>query len=456
MKIFLINSPSPHQRVIRDMAGGLGFDGSETILLPPLDLAYMAATLESKGHHIRIIDADAEGLAAASICQDVTLENPDIVILTVSLPTIYHDCQFARTLKDEGIRKVIVKTGISYPSLVQEILTLSAADLCINGECDIEIDTIITGMNTRGTARISADGLLLGERAVVADLDQLPLPARHLLPNHTYRYVLLGNQVTTMQTSRGCPFPCSFYCAYPLVQGRVWRARSVDHVLSEIDDIVARHDLHKILFRDATFTFDRERILDICDRIIQEAYPIKWWCETRVDRLDVDLMKRMHEAGCLGMNIGVETGDEEIRQHRAKTGLTSNKLTIIRQAASKIGLRLHFLLMIGLPDETKQSLHCTYELINSLKPSSFGVCTITPYPGTELYELAKKKGWIETEDWSKYGGHYPVMHTDHLTAEDLLTAQKLLYRKFLLLNKGRLGAIAAKYLDRQFRKWVFS
>ena len=239
-----------------------------------------------------------------------------------------------------------------------------------------------------------------------------------------------------MQTSRGCPYPCSYYCPYPLVQGKSWRSRSPAHVVREIEDIARNYRIDKILFRDATFTLDKERVRNICGLIAEKKINISWWCETRVDCLDYELMRLMKEAGCRGMNIGVETGDPELMRKQAKAGLTIEKLNLIIKAARELKLKLHLLLMIGLPQETKGSLYKTYKLIRDLRPESIGVCIVTPYPGTALYEQARQKGWIESEDWTRFGGHYPVMHTDNFSAKDLSRAHRMIMYGFNLSKKG--------------------
>jgi radical SAM superfamily enzyme YgiQ (UPF0313 family) len=454
MKVLLINSPTRDRAVVRDMAGGLGFDGGEAVILPPLELAYMAATLRGKGHDVRILDADVEGYSQKDVFRSAVEYEPDAVAATVSLPSLDRDCSFLKEMRRHTSARVAAKTGINYPALLKEILEKSSAELCIYGECDLHIDRILTGEEKKGTAHLDAGECVVEENHLIADLDALPLPARDLLPNERYRYVLLGERVTTMQTSRGCPFPCAYYCPYPLVQGRKWRSRSAHHVIAEIEDIVRNHRIHKILFRDATLTVDKSRVVEICREILRSRLRIEWWCETRVDCLDVDLMREMKQAGCLGMNIGVETGDPAVMETQAKIGLTLDKLKSTREIAQELGLKLHFLLMIGLPGETRDSLYKTYNLVRDLKPESFGVCVITPYPGTPLYEEAKEKGWIETEDWAKFGGHHPIMHTDQLSSDDLLKARQFMDRGLFLAYKGSIGSALSRILDRRFKKWA--
>ena len=454
MKVLLINLPSKEQPVVRDMAGGLGFDGSSSVVLPPLDLAYIAAVLLDKGHQVEIIDADAEGYTKEETHKVIRTKDADIVIATVSLPVLYQDCAFIKDLRTYFNGKIIVKTNINHPPILKEILERSLANLCIYGECELVIDEVISGKEKRGTAYMDSGTFQMEPNLLVEDMDSLPLPARSLLDNSKYGYVLLGDNVTTMQTSRGCPFPCGYYCPYPLVQGKKWRCRSPEHVIKEIKDIVYNHKINKILFRDATFTLDKNRTHLICDLIIAEKFDIKWWCETRVDCLDESLMQKMKSAGCVGINVGVETGAPEVMETQAKIGLTLDKLKFIREKARDVGLDLHFLLMVGLPKETKTSIYKTYQLIKELKPETIGVTIVTPYPGIPLYFEAKQKGWIETENWSEYGGHKPVMHTDTLTSKDLYYARKMLNRIFYYMTKrGYRSWIKAKILGLCLKLW---
>lgn len=455
MKVLLINPPTKTRPVARDMAGGLGFDGGGAVALPPLDLAYMAASLLNSGHEAKIIDADVENCPANDVLRIIKEYQPEIIIAAVSLPSLYGDCSFLKGIRRYSSAKIIAKTCINYPPIIKEIFEKSSADLCIYGECDINVDKIITGKEKKGTAHLEEGELKIEENCIVANLDELPLPARDLLPNEKYRYIFLGDKVTTMQTSRGCPFPCSYYCPYPLAQGHNWRSMSPEHVIREIEDIVNKYHIQKILFRDATFTFDKERTRRICGLILEKGLKVSWWCETRVDCLDPDLMKKMKAAGCLGMNIGVETGDPEVIKRQAKIGMTLDKLKEIRKAARELGMRLHFLLMAGLPDETKKTLYATYKLICDLRPESIGICIITPYPGTPLYNEAKQKGWIEAEDWSKFGGHYPVMHTENLSSKDLIKAQQMMFKYFSFSREDSLkGWLRSMLMDWRFKMWV--
>lgn len=457
MRVLLVNPPTGEQRVARDMMGGVGFNGGRGMLLPPIDLATIAAALEAEGHRAAIHDADAaeppgdpQGVFAAAA-------EADAVVANVSLPSLASDIRFLRELRRRAGGRIVAKTGITYGPILESILRASKADFAIVGEVETTAGAVLAGAETAGTARLGDGGaLVFGEPRREEELDRLPLPARHLLPNAVYTYSLLGPGTTTMQTSRGCVFPCATYCPYPLVQGRRFRARSPQHVLAEIHDVVNRHGIHRILFRDAAFTLDMGRAREICEAIVAHRLEIAWWCETRANCLDADLLAAMARAGCRGINLGVETGDPALLAAEAKAGVSLEQLARVHADCRRLGVRLHFLLMVGLPGETRASLYRTYRLLRELTPDSIGITFITPYPGTPLFAEAKARGWITTEDWSRYGSDQPVMHTDRLSIAELKEARAMLGQAFDCLRgpASWRRRVRARLLERRFRRWA--
>jgi radical SAM superfamily enzyme YgiQ (UPF0313 family)/GT2 family glycosyltransferase len=440
MRVCLINTPSLTKRAVsRSMAGGLGFDGADALLLPPLDLAFMAATLRAAGHAVGLIDADPLRLDDDAVYARLADAGWEAFIATVSLPTLAEDTAFIAGLRqDHPDAKIVAKTLVRDPRVLREILTRSGADLVLHGEGDLTIPAILAGEVRDGTAYLEHGELVFREGAPVEDLDALPLPARDLLPNDRYVYPLLGTPVATLQTSRGCPYPCGYYCPYPLVEGKAWRAQSPERVVEELRDVVERHGIRKIYFRDATFTLDRRRTSRLCALIREAGLAIEWMCETRIDCLPDELLEEMAAAGCVGMLVGVETGDETVMHTKeGKKGLTVPKLAQVRQKTRALGMRLHFLLIVGLPQETRQSIVDTYDLVQRHDPDTIGVTVITPYPGTPLHADAERAGWIESQEWRDYGGHQIVMRTPHLARPDLARGKAFIEGGFALLARAR-------------------
>ncbi|MGH7233251.1 MAG: glycosyltransferase [Nitrospiraceae bacterium] len=445
MRIVLINSPSlAHRPVSRSMAGGLGFDGSEYLLLPPLDLAIMASTLRQAGESVELIDADPLRLDARAVFARLGEHAWDVLIATVSLPTLNQDAAFIAELRRRHPQaKVVGKTLVRDRQVLKTFLETSGADLVIHGEVDLSIADLVHGRSRSGTAwlEIQESGVPIvrfdaGEP--VGDLNRLPFPARDLLPNSRYVYPLLGSPVATLQTSRGCPYPCGYYCPYPLVEGVKWRSQSPERIAAELKEVVEQLGINKIYFRDATFTLNQERIVRLCDLIIAAGWQLEWMCETRVDCLGDRVLEKMRAAGCVGILIGVESGDERVMHHRdGKKGLTVPKLAHLRARTRQLGIRLHFLLIIGLPLETRQSIVGTYDLIQRYHPDTIGVTIITPYPGTPLYDEGLREGWIDSLQWQDYGGHQVVMHTPNLSREDLVQGKRFVEDGFAILQQGR-------------------
>ena len=470
MRIALINSPSLSVRpVSRSMAGGLGFDGNDGMLLPPLDLAIMAATLRQTGETVDLIDADPLGLDAAAVYARLEGRRWDIVVGTVSLPTLVQDAQFLAELRHRHpTARIVGKTLVRDHGVLKALLERSTADLVIHGEADLTITDIVYGRGTAGTAWLEAGApgtvpsFRFDEGSPVEDLDQLPFSARELLPNERYIYPLLGTPVATLQTSRGCPYPCGYYCPYPLVEGVKWRSQTPERIFAELKDVVERQGITKIYFRDATFTLNQERVARLCDLIVAAGWPLEWVCETRVDCLGDPLLEKMRAAGCVGLLVGVETGDEQVMHLReGKKGLTIPMLAHLREKTCLLGIRLHFLLIVGLPQETRESLVATYDLIQRYKPDTIGVTIITPYPGTPLHTEGLREGWIDSHQWKDYGGHQIPMHTPNLTRADMEAGKQFLEEGFGLLQKRQVGghskpleAMAQQHYE-QLLRWAY-
>ncbi|MFZ2153314.1 MAG: radical SAM protein [Microgenomates group bacterium] len=430
MNILIVNPPSSDKTINRDMAGGLGYSGGEGVVLPPIDLLNSAATLIKKKYGVYFVDAIAESIDDFGYFEKYMVTHKiDLVLCGMALPTLTEDTMFVRKLIDKykNIR-VIIKTGISYRQILEKALWDSGAERILFGECDLTIHEYVE--KKRNTASIYLSrGKVVFEPITIEDriknLDDLPISARELTKSNLYKYVLLPGVVTTMQTSRGCPYPCGFYCPYPLVQGKAWRAMSNHRIILEIKNIVDL-GIRSILFRDATFTLDNKRTEELCQLIIKNKLKFDWWCETRINVLTPELLKIMKKAGCMGINVGVETLDQELIIYQGKPGVSLDAVTKIRQTALEVGVKLHFLMIIGLPDENLRTMSNTFEYLVKLNPESVGFSTITPYPGTEMFDDALKNGLIEDFDWNKFNGNTSNMKTKYLSSVDMIVLRKML------------------------------
>ena len=291
-------------------------------------------------------------------------------------------------------KKIAVKTAVQDYEILEKILVKSRADIVIYAECDLHIDQILNGTTVSGIAYFDNQGNLFSTMQTTL---RIWIQYRNLRGIYCrMKNILILSSAMALLRCRQAVDARSplYYCPYPLVEGKSWRYQSAERVYNEIEALVRRFGIQKILFRDAVFTLDRKRVDSICDMIMQNKLDITWWCETRVDCLDEHLVEKMKHAGCLGINIGVETGDEEVMKHEAKSGLTLEKLRKLRDKAYEIGMKLHFCYPLGFHRETKKSIVDTFDLIRMLRPDSLGITVITPYPGTPLYVKAKERAGL--------------------------------------------------------------
>jgi radical SAM superfamily enzyme YgiQ (UPF0313 family) len=429
-KILLIQPPDPEGKVVfRDHAGKFGILETKTSVtrydvFPPLDLAYSAALLEKNNYDVNIIDSPTLGLKRSEILREIVSKNPELIIVNTSGVTIESDLDLASWLK----KTLEIETVVISPAYVPEnILMKSDIDIFIYGEVEhtiLELCQKYPNIKEIEGIFYKKDNKLFynPKRPFILNLDELPFPAYHLLPMKKYSHHIFRKKgFMTVLSSRGCPFGCT-YCVYPIGYGNVWRGRSPENVLEELKILKEKYKVKSVLFRDAVFNFNPQRVEKICDGLIEKGIDIDWRCECRADLLSKNLLLKMKKAGCFGVNVGVESGDPEILKNIAKRGLSIEKVKEVFQEAREIDLEITAFFMIGFPNETKESISKTFELVKEIRPKSAWFCAVTPYPGTELYELAKNKGWILTENLENYSGRKVVMRNDNLTEDDIKKA----------------------------------
>lgn len=457
-KILIINTPSKDKTINRDMAGGLGFSGGEGVVLPPLDLLILATTLKKKGWQVNFVDGVAEKIDDPEYYSNLINDKKYKYVLgNMSLPTLDDDCNFYKYLgKNHKNIRIFIKTGINYREILEKAIKLSAVNKIIFTECDLNIEDYLLDKEDAGTITFKGKEIIfkIQNRVLVDNLDLLPIPDRKLGKIKKYKYSLLPGVTTTMQTSRGCPYPCGYYCPYPLVQGTRWRHMSAKRIVQEMEQ-VKKDGINNILFRDATFTLDMGRIKEMCETLIKKRILIKWWCETRINVLSVDLLKIMKRAGCKGINVGVETLNEDLIKSEGKPGVTLEDVIRIRKVAKRIGIKLHFLMIVGLPNDNLSGVYGTLKYLLKLRPESLGITSITPYPGTRLFEEASNKGMISNFDWNRFNGSNSNMRTKYLNEAEIEMARKaLLAGVYFDRIDGLPGKLGVGLVKGFFKSWI--
>ncbi|PLX80665.1 MAG: B12-binding domain-containing radical SAM protein [Desulfuromonas sp.] len=376
-------------------------------LLPPLGLASIAAYLERAGLRTAVLDCNAWPNSDARLLELLRDRRPGWIGFSCTTPNFLDGVRLAEMARAEspGIRTVF--GGPHASALADTLLTqFPAIDYLVVGEGEETLRQLIDGGGEGdvlpGVVRRCDGGTEFGGHREALVLDQLPLPAYEQLAGFPDAYQLpIFNYPTTPNTScissRGCPYACS-YCDRSVFR-RTFRYNSADYLYEHLRYLRERFGIRHINFYDDQFTFHRQRVVEVCTRLIEEPLGMSFNCAVRAEHIDPELLQLMKQAGCWMASLGIETGDPDLlAQHRQNADLQ-----MLREAVEQIrgaGIRTKGLLMLGLPGETETSVRRSMAYVRSLRLDDFNLAKFTPFPGTPLYESIHDLGSFE-EDWEK-------------------------------------------------------
>jgi anaerobic magnesium-protoporphyrin IX monomethyl ester cyclase len=435
MKVLLINPFV--ERMHRELAYAENFR-------PPLGLAYCAAVLEAAGHEVRILDALVLGMRGPALARELRGFGPELVGLSVYSPTRYEAFRTAALVRATLGPRVPVVVGGPHVSVTAEdtLRHVPAIDFVVVGEGEETLLELVqrleAGEDPLGVAGlVGRDGEDLVEgppRGNVERLDELPRPARHLLPMRRYGTRMPSTDLacTTLLSSRGCPARCTF-CTRDWFS-RQTRMHSPDYMLAEIEEVSARWGLRGFIFQDDTFTLNKRRIFELCEELRRRDLGVRWLATTRVDCLSRELMQAMKDAGCRVLTFGAESMNPETLRW-LKKGFTVEQ---VRQAvawAREVGLTVRCSYLVGIGEETEEDLRRSIREARALEVSKLKANVgLSVYPGTPLHPMAVEAGVLAAdhsfaagyEDESRrYGsGETPRWYTPHVPLERLLELRR--------------------------------
>lgn len=439
MKILLINPP---QLEAIDPSLPRIFQEKEDPM-PPLGLMHLSSYLKKfgqKNHQIKILDCQLEKINHEHLEKIILEENPDIFGITATSFSLPAAIQAADIMKKINPETKIVIGGPHVYIYPTETLSLKVIDYIVLGEGEETFTELVNNIDRQNNLyKIKGLGFKKDGRAVINEqrepiknLDSLPFPDRRLLPYEKYESALSRKMpITTMFSSRGCPFRCLF-CNRPHL-GKVFRARSAKNVVDEMEECV-KIGIQEIFFYDDTFTVDRERVADICEEILNRKLNIYWDVRARVDTVDEKLLILMKKAGCQRIHYGVEAGTQKILNTLRK-GITLEQVEKAFSITRKIGIETLAYFMMGSPGETKEDILETISFAKKIKPDFVNFSITTPYPATDLYVLGLQKNLLPYDYWKKFAENpsidfKPMVWEENLKKEELKKLLKKAYLSF--------------------------
>jgi len=387
---------------------------------PPLGISYIASSLQEAGHDVTLIDCTfLDRRAALKSALAVRAEVAGIYCMVTMLDDSFW---FARHLR--GQSQLLVAGG-PLPTC-DPMPFLEQFDIVVRGEGEQTIlellDAYRKGLNLSDVPGIvyrkkaglqeGADVIFTETRPFTKDLDRIPFPARGLLPNDQYiRYVKkkYGYSITTVMSTRGCPFRCEF-CSN-VVFGASYRERSPGNVVDEIEEALSL-GYERISFADDVFTMKKERVGRVCEEIRRRGLQFKWECLGRVDSLDASTAIKMKQAGCTRVYIGIESANEAILQLMDKR-ITPGQARSAVEIAHEAGLEVGAFFILFYPGDTEDTVLQTLHFAASLPLDYLGLSMPYPLPGTALFE---RVGNRINRDWhpdeSLFAGHVLIFDSD--------------------------------------------
>lgn len=432
MRIYFLNPPFIKNFVRFGRWQGVSARGKT--LYYPILLSYATGYLEKCGHHVKLVDAIAFEWCLKDVLEDAIEFNPDIVVVDSNFSSLKNDINVANKIKEQN-NAINIIVGPPASQFPDEIVK-QGIDIVARFEFEESLGEIVTSLE-KGESFDHIKGITFRKDNEIINnpnrefttskfLDQLPFVSE-VYKNHLNinDYFLSHSLYPVVQifTGRGCPNYCTF-CSWPeTLMGRKYRVRSVENLVDEFEYITKElPQVKEVFIEDDSFTIDKERIVHFCDELLQRNVKIIWSCQSRAD-LDIDIMEKMKKAGCRLLDVGYESGNDEILKN-IKKGITVNQLRKFTLNAKKAGLKILADFVIGLPGETNETANETINFIKEIKPDLLQVAVATPMPGTEFYNYCKEEGYLLISDLEesidKSGFQKCIISYPHLNSENII------------------------------------
>ncbi|HBT97119.1 MAG TPA: B12-binding domain-containing radical SAM protein [Desulfobulbaceae bacterium] len=374
--------------------------------MPPLGLLSLAAWLEKEGHQVRVIDCLGPKVRnGEDTISRILGEEPELVGFSTTTSAFLDAWQLTQGLKRIEPDLPVVFGGVHVSAIGGDLLRqFPEIDFLVIGEGEVTLGELAAKRNPADIAGlVFRDGekiITNPVRQPITDLDSLPFPAYDKLAGFPDRYELplfssINAPGATMVTSRGCPYQCS-YCDRSVFK-RGYRYNSAAYIYEHMAWLRKRFGVRHLNIYDDLFTLHRERIEELCGKLIAKPLGLHFNCAVRVGHSDDQLLRLLKKAGCLMVSLGIESGDPRLLEvHKPGVYLEEVKTTVARIQAH--GLRAKGLFMMGLPGESEESIKKTSDFVISLGLDDMNMAKFTPFFGAPVSRTIREQGELK-EDW---------------------------------------------------------
>ncbi|MCY4645138.1 MAG: radical SAM protein [Bacteriovoracales bacterium] len=447
MKVLFLNPPF-HNRFSRESRSP-AVTKSDTLYYPKW-LAHAAGVALKEGHDVDFIDAPAWQVDRKYVLDRMRTKGIKAVICDTSTPSIHNDIEVIDYLMENEPSTHAILVGRHVSSLAEQTIkkakhlkavavreyeyTVRDWLMAVESGTDMKDVLGLVWRDEKGNVTRNPD------RPAIDNLDELPFVSevyKRFLRIEDYFYGHSKYPLVVFDTSRGCPYKCTF-CVYPQTfSGHKMRYRSVDHVADEFDYVAREFPQCKtIMLEDDTFIIHKKRTEELADELIRRKNKIPFDSNCRADvRADVNFFKKLKQAGARLFCVGFESGDNDVLKHMKKNLNLTTAETFMKNC-KEANIMVHGCFMVGNLNETRQTLDQTLELALKLNPDTAQFFPIMVYPGTAAYDEAKSRGLLSTENYdawlTKDGLHSSVVNLPNMSHRDLVEFCDKARRKFYL------------------------
>lgn len=370
----------------------------------PYYMAYCAAVLEKHDHKVCVVDALAEHLTDELFYQKVTDFKPDYIIAETHTPSFNNDVQYMQELKKVTSAKLIF-TGPHATALPEE--AIKYVDHVVVGEYEYPVLALVSDLTDKPIVKMEP-----------VDINEFPWPARKLFKMELYNEVFCRNYPNiNIIASRGCPYSCSYCNVFKMNHGRKVRLRNPFDVIEEMVHCTKTYKPKEFYFDDDNIDVDQKWLKQLMDLKIEKLPKVPFSCMGHVN-ISEDMLEKMYIAGCRGIKFGIESANNDVLKRLSK-GMTIEMAKKTIAKCKELNIITHLTYCIGLPGDTVDTVKETLEFAKNYG-DHYQISIAAPFPGTPLYEEARRNGWLKFDSWNDFDGmeksiiNYPDLPSDKL------------------------------------------
>ncbi len=441
MKVLLIRPPA-HHAVEAEVPAAVR---QENVSYPPLSLVAIHTFLvRHTGHQVEVLDGLLDNMSYPALQRAIEAHAPDVVGISAYTLGLVDVVKTVSAARSAGVPHVLLG-GPHVNDFPLEAAALPGVDAAVRGEGQATLppvlDALARGESLEGLPGVAVAGVTRPEDTVQAPrlsdvLDDYPILDLSAI-DHARYYDLLGGGglFTTIVTSRGCPYRCTF-CNTPRDR---FRSMSAARICDEIEDKL-KLGIREIYFVDDTFNITNERVWELSEEILRRGLTFRWTARFRANGIRRDLLRLMKRAGCVRLQVGVEQSTDEALALLQKD-VTVAEVQEAFRLCREVGIRTVAYFMIGTPAErTRADVMQTIDFSIELDPDFVMYNILTPFPRTTLFEQGVARGVLSEEPWQRFieapsSEFVPPVWDEYFEAGELAEMLEIAYRRFYFRPK---------------------